>query len=292
MLASGVNRGFGMATQINAAPVIIKRKKIVVAGGHHGGAWKVAYADFVTAMMAFFLLMWLLNATTEKQRKGISDYFNPTIPINRISGGGDGAFSGDSVFAEETLARSGTGALARTSTDQTATTTDTGERQDSGPDQGASDSLAQVEKTLLARSGESATMERLLQHVVTRVTDEGLVIEIFDLVEAPLFEGDTATPTADTRQIAALLAEVLALTTNEIAINGHLRSYPVTLIDNPVWALSADRAQETRKLLETAGLAADRMQRITGYADRKPATADPQAIRNNRIEIILLRRDR
>ena len=78
-----------MAAQGNAAPVIIKRKKVFQGGGHHGGAWKVAYADFVTAMMAFFLLMWLLNATTEKQRKGISDYFNPTIPVNRISGGGD-----------------------------------------------------------------------------------------------------------------------------------------------------------------------------------------------------------
>ena len=74
-----------MAAQTNAAPVIIKRKKVISGGGHHGGAWKVAYADFVTAMMAFFLLMWLLNATTEKQRKGISDYFNPTIPANRIS---------------------------------------------------------------------------------------------------------------------------------------------------------------------------------------------------------------
>ena len=65
-----------MAGQSNAAPVIIKRKKIIQGGGHHGGAWKVAYADFVTAMMAFFMLMWLLNATTEKQRKGIADYFN------------------------------------------------------------------------------------------------------------------------------------------------------------------------------------------------------------------------
>src|SRR6056297_3669847 len=94
----------------NTAPVIIKRKKIVAGGGHHGGAWKVAYADFVTAMMAFFMLMWLLNATTEKQRKGIADYFNPTIPLNRVSGGGDGALGGDSTFTEQTLARTGVGA--------------------------------------------------------------------------------------------------------------------------------------------------------------------------------------
>ena len=79
------------------APIIIKRKKIIAGGGHHGGAWKVAYADFVTAMMAFFMLMWLLNATTEQQRKGIADYFSPTVPINRISGGGDGVSDGFSL---------------------------------------------------------------------------------------------------------------------------------------------------------------------------------------------------
>ena len=85
----------------NLAPVIIKRKKVIVSGGHHGGAWKVAYADFVTAMMAFFMLMWLLTATTEKQRKGLADYFHPTIVVSRVSGGGDGMLSGDSLFSEE-----------------------------------------------------------------------------------------------------------------------------------------------------------------------------------------------
>lgn len=275
-----------MAGPGNGAPVIIKRKKVVAGGGHHGGAWKVAYADFVTAMMAFFLLMWLLNATTEKQRKGISDYFNPTIPVNRISGGGDGAFGGDSVFAEETMAHTGTGAMDR----ETSTATDTGA---SGRGAGGAEAeLEDVEKALLARGGESNTMQQLLRHVVTRVTDEGLVIEIFDLPEAPLFEGESADPAPVTRSIAALLAEVLNLTTNEIAVSGHLRALPVTLIDNPVWDLSADRAQATRGLLETAGLDPARMQRVSGYADRKPAVTEPADPRNNRIEIILLRRDR
>ncbi|MFC3088740.1 flagellar motor protein MotB [Tabrizicola soli] len=275
-----------MAGPGNGAPVIIKRKKVVAGGGHHGGAWKVAYADFVTAMMAFFLLMWLLNATTEKQRKGISDYFNPTIPVNRISGGGDGAFGGDSVFAEETMAHTGTGAMDR----ETSTATDTGV---SGRGAGGAEAeLEDVEKALLARGGESNTMQQLLRHVVTRVTDEGLVIEIFDLPEAPLFEGESADPAPVTRSIAALLAEVLNLTTNEIAVSGHLRALPVTLIDNPVWDLSADRAQATRGLLETAGLDPARMQRVSGYADRKPAVTEPADPRNNRIEIILLRRDR
>ncbi|HLQ17652.1 MAG TPA: flagellar motor protein MotB, partial [Tabrizicola sp.] len=261
-------------------------------GGHHGGAWKVAYADFVTAMMAFFLLMWLLNATTEKQRKGISDYFNPTIPVNRISGGGDGAFGGDSVFAEETMAHTGTGAMDR----KTAASASEGSADGAGTGKSgegkAHSELEDVEKALLARGGESNTMERLLRHVVTRVTDEGLVIEIFDLPDAPLFDGDTAEPTPITRALSQVLAEVLNLTSNEIAVSGHLRAHPVTLIDNPVWDLSTERAQRTREILEDAGIETARMQRVSGFADRKPAVSDPSVERNNRIEVILLRRDR
>ncbi len=281
-----------MAAQSNAAPVIIKRKKVIVGGGHHGGAWKVAYADFVTAMMAFFLLMWLLNATTEKQRKGISDYFNPTIPVNRISGGGDGAFGGNSVFSEETMAHTGTGAMDRK--------TDTASVDQAGEDAGkgvsgegrAQSELQDVEKALLARGGESNTMEQLLRHVVTKVTDEGLVIELFDLPGAPLFLDDTDEPSPVALALADLLSDVLNLTTNEIAVSGHLRAHPVTLIDNPVWDLSSLRAQKTRVILEEAGIDTGRMQRVSGYADRKPAVADPAAERNNRMEIILLRRDR
>ncbi|WP_103257360.1 flagellar motor protein MotB [Tabrizicola aquatica] len=281
-----------MAAPGNAAPVIIKRKKVVAGGGHHGGAWKVAYADFVTAMMAFFLLMWLLNATTEKQRKGISDYFNPTIPVNRISGGGDGAFGGDSVFAEETMAHTGTGAMDRKVAAASADADGESDGEGKGGNGQAESDLEDVEKALLARGGESNTMEQLLRHVVTRVTDEGLVIEIFDLPDAPLFDGETAQPTPVTKAIAGLLAEVLGLTTNEIAVNGHLRAMPVMLVDNPVWDLSSDRAQATRAVLEAAGIDPARMQRVSGYADRKPAVTEPAHLRNNRIEVILLRRNR
>lgn len=282
-----------MAAQSNAAPVIIKRKKVVSGGGHHGGAWKVAYADFVTAMMAFFLLMWLLNATTEKQRKGIADYFNPTIPVNRVSGGGDGAFGGDSIFSENTMAQSGTGASSEHPTEANKARGDTGSTEaDTAAAEVEKQVLAAVEKALTAQGGESMTMERLLRHVVTRVTDEGLVIEIFDLQDTPLFTPETAEPTAITRDIAGLLAEVLALAQNQVALNGYVRTYPVTLIDNPVWELSAERAQTMRLLLEEKGFATARIDRVTGHADRKPLTADPTAIRNNRLEIILLRKDR
>ena len=275
-----------MAGQSNVAPVIIKRKKIIQAAGHHGGAWKVAYADFVTAMMAFFMLMWLLNATTEKQRKGIADYFNPTIPVNRISGGGDGAFGGDSIFSEQTLAKNGTGASnARATSEDKA-------KGDAGQAAQEAKAMAEVQQALTAHGGESMTMERLLRHVVTKVTDQGLVIEIFDTAEESLFTEGTADPSGTTRKLAQLLAQVLALASNQIAVEGHLRSYPITLKQNPTWDLSAQRAQMTRQMIEEAGLSTERMSRITGHADRKPLTADPSAIRNNRIEIILLRKDR
>lgn len=276
-----------MAGQSNAAPVIIKRKKVIQGGGHHGGAWKVAYADFVTAMMAFFLLMWLLGATNEKQRRGLADYFSPSIPISRVSGGGDGAFGGNSVLSEDMLPQNGTGAATQRPTQGNKALGMTPAEQA----QLAAQQVA-VDKALTAFGGESMTMEAALRHVVTKVTDEGLVIEIFDLENAPLFQGNTARPQPILQDVAGMLAEVLALATNSLAVNGHVKSYPITLIDNPAWALSAARAQAMRDLLQTAGLPGTRVQRISGYADRKPVTADPTALRNNRVEVILLRRDR
>ncbi|MDP2084161.1 MAG: flagellar motor protein MotB [Gemmobacter sp.] len=277
-----------MAGQGNAAPVIIKRKKVSGDGGHHGGAWKVAYADFVTAMMAFFLLMWLLNATTEKQRKGIADYFNPTVPVNRVSGGGDGAFGGSSLFSEEVLAQSGTGASAMRPTDERQAMGVTGE-DDAATEQKA---MEELDAALKAVGGESMTMERLLRHVVTRLTDEGLVVEVFDLPDSALFDEGTAEPRQVLRDLSVVVSEVFALAENRVAVQGFVKTYPITLIDNPVWDLSAQRAQSARNLLEQAGTIPARIHRITGFADRKPAVSDPMADRNNRLEFVLLRNHR
>ena len=283
--------GVGMAGQSNAAPVIIKRKKIIKGGGHHGGAWKVAYADFVTAMMAFFMLMWLLGATTEKQRKGIADYFNPTIPINRISGGGDGAFGGDSIFTDNTSAHNGTGQSAATLGDSDQSGGVGGDAVDQ--DKAAQDAeLKRLQSQLEGKGGESQTMESVLSHVVTKVTDEGLVIEMFDVEGTPLFDADTAEPTDMLINIAALLTDVLGVTKNQIAVDGYVHSYPVMMVKNPVWDLSSSRALVVRQMLENKGMSTDRISRVSGHADRKPATADPAAMRNNRIEVVLLRKNR
>ncbi|WP_439124452.1 flagellar motor protein MotB [Marivita sp.] len=274
-----------MATDRNVAPVIIKRKKVIVADGHHGGAWKVAYADFVTAMMAFFMLMWLLNATTEKQRKGIADYFSPTAPISRLSSGSDGMFMGSSVFAADVLPRMGVGAssLHETTGEGSNGSTDSAEN-----DGGQADAFQEVQDVLLGLSGESMVEDQWLRHVVTRVTDEGLVLEFFDTDEEPLFTND-AEPTKLLREIAYAVREASKLLSNEIAIEGHVAKVPVVRINDPAWDWSADRAFQFSDLLTGYGLESDRLRRVTAYGDREPVVDNLMATRNNRIELIYLR---
>ncbi|MEM1287908.1 MAG: flagellar motor protein MotB [Pseudomonadota bacterium] len=278
------------------APIIVKKvKKQVAEGGHHGGAWKVAYADFVTAMMAFFMLMWLLNATTEKQRKGLADYFNPTVPINRISGGGDGIFGGDSLLSEETLAFNGVGASQQSPMEGDAARGEVG--QDSLPGnsdgrQGEDQTPEEVDARLSAWSGESMVSELLARHIVTEVTDEGLIIEIFDLPDRPLFEGETAEPTALLNDIIAAFVPLLADVENEIALQGFTASQPKVRAVNTVWQLSSDRANAVRVMFDGDNFDPKRIQRVTGFADREPNFSNPMDIRNNRIELILLRSER
>jgi len=272
------------------APIIIKRKKVIAGDGHHGGAWKVAYADFVTAMMAFFMLMWLLNATTEQQRKGIADYFSPTIPINRVSGGGSGAFGGDNIFTEESLAQSGTGINQPTIGMNPLRSESDAESDAAEAAQVAA--LRDLEAVLFGQGGESMVSDRALRHIITRLTDEGLVIELYDLPNATLFSPNSAEPTQIAREIGSILASLFRSVNNQVAIKGHLQAKSILAVDNPIWELSMNRASQTRMLLEEGGLDPRRIERITGVGDRNPTVSDATAPRNNRIEIVLLRSDR
>jgi chemotaxis protein MotB len=273
-------------------PIIIKRKKSGAEAGHHGGAWKVAYADFVTAMMAFFLLMWLLNATTEQQKKGLADYFDSRIPISRVSGGGESAFKGDSMTSTQEMSHSG-GGISPLPDGRSASIgpNDEDPSRASREAQAETQALDNVEKTLQAFGGESALADELLEHVRTRVTDEGLVIDVFDTDGAPLFDPDTSKPTPMLRALVGVVAEVSALVSNDIAIAGHVA--PVGSIDpvaeDDAWRLSADRAQTTRRLLAEAGMDPDRFSEVTGRADSDPASSDPGDPANRRVQITLKR---
>jgi chemotaxis protein MotB len=269
------------------APIIIKRKKVIAADGHHGGAWKVAYADFVTAMMAFFMLMWLLNATTEQQRKGLADYFTPTIAIARVSGGGDGAFGGDSMVAANTLPQNGQGGLPSTPTTEASSDGNPG---NIGEDDGANlEDLEEVIEGLVGNGGESLISESAKKHINVRVTDKGLVIELFDLNGDPLFEPDTAKPTETLKELTTVMAELFQLVKNPVTIGAHTRSFAPILIQNPAWSLSAERANQQRLLLLSAGLPEARIEQLIGFGQQKPLELNSMAIENNRLEITLLR---
>jgi len=272
-----------MSNQPNA-PIIIKRKKVTGGDGHHGGAWKVAYADFVTAMMAFFLLMWLLNATTESQRKGLADYFSPTIPVVRVSGGGDGMFGGSDIMEDDVVVQNGMGADGGVPFE--------GDFEAAEAEAAEVASLLDIQTTLLGLGGESLIQQEALRHVVTRLTDEGLIIEVFAREGAPLFKDDGAEPELVLVELTQMFARVFDLVTNPVAVEGHTRSLAVVIADQPLWQISSGRADAVRLLLEGGGLDSERMARMTGHADREPASAQRGSVRNNRIEITLLRTEK
>jgi chemotaxis protein MotB len=326
-----------MAAIGDKRPIIIKRKKVISGGAHHGGAWKVAYADFVTAMMAFFLLMWLLNATSEKQRKGIADYFNPTLPISRNSDGGAGMLAGENLFTEKTLAGSrakgalpkpthredgpplgdevsGPGALPDAIAEQAPdervndnnARADANQSFEAGQESGEATGLSSEEaKAAAADRAEQARLEdvsrqvalamsraedsTLERHFFLRITAEGLVIEIIDADDQPLFASASAVPAPILPILIDVLVPVLGEITNDIAVIGHTDAVPFGNDDYSNWELSADRANAARRLLTRRGLPEARINRVTGKAAVEPLVADRTAPQNRRIAITLLR---
>ena len=261
----------------NARPIIVKKRRKGGEAGHHGGAWKVAYADFVTAMMAFFMLMWLLNATTDKQRKGLADYFSPTVPVARASGGGDGAVGGETLTAATGSVLAGRGGLTETTL------------QGFGEGEAAAEALREA---ILGRGGDSVLEDADRRNVTVRLTDEGLVIELFSLPGRPLFDGDTARPTPLLRRLIATAAPEAARAAEAgVALATHLAELPPPRAERASWGLASERALALRALLVAAGLQERRFARLTGHGDRDPAILPATDLRNDRIEIVLLRPD-
>ena len=268
--------------------------KKVSGDGHHGGAWKVAYADFVTAMMAFFLLMWLLNATTEDQRKGIADYFNPTIPVSPISGGGKGALNGSSVFTEESLAQVGTGGSVSSqgeSDEETKTDTDVdaSETGTTSPGNRETESLSSFEEQLLNQV-EGGDAGELSQHIQMHVTPEGIVIELVDVDGSPLFNAGSTNSSPTMDLLLQAVSQSLALVSNKISIVGHTDAHPFSGRQGySNWELSTDRAHVARRLMIEAGLSADQITEVAGKADTQPLVDDVFAPQNRRISITILK---
>ncbi|WDI31525.1 flagellar motor protein MotB [Hyphococcus flavus] len=270
---------------------------MIAGGGHHGGAWKVAYADFVTAMMAFFLLMWLLNATTEDQRKGLADYFNPSIPISKVSGGGSGALNGSSVFTDEQLSRDGTGAVREYPNSREIPVNGPENSMDAplegkGVDNELGSADAEnLESVQSAIDSESlnAFEGDLAKHIQTRMTPDGLVIELVDADGHPLYNAGSSNPSNTLYELLEVIAPVLATVSNNMAIVGHTDAHAFSTSANYTnWELSTDRALAARRLMIKNGIPLSQIVQVTGKADTEPFSDDPYAPQNRRIAITLL----
>jgi len=262
-------------------PPIIVKKVTVIAGGHHGGAWKVAYADFVTAMMAFFLLMWLLGATTEKQRKGIADYFTPTlVKMKEASAGSNGLLGGSSITdADNYPNRMG----------QTGTKAMTIPRDTTGGPKEGGGKVKRMQETLQKKLEKSETMRRLARQVKMVDTTEGVRIDLVDDAQFAMFRLGTTVLTPEAAELLAAIGQTIAPEAGTLTIRGHTDAVPYRpgeLANN--WSLSAGRAEATRQALMKNGIREDRFRRIEGVADRELLIpASPHDPRNRRISIVV-----
>lgn len=262
------------------APIIVK-KITVVEGGHHGGAWKVAYADFVTAMMAFFLLMWLLGATTEDQRKGLADYFTPTlVKTKEQSAGADGILGGSSLTDVDNYPHAA---------GQTGTKTLTVPRDATGgPKEGAA-KIKRIQDRAQERLAKKEHLKKLMRQVRMVDTTEGIRIDLVDDADFSMFSLGTTVLTSDARDLLSLIGEVVAPEMGEVIVRGHtdsLKYRQSTQVNN--WSLSAGRAEATRQALMRQGVADRRFRRIEGVADTEPLIKDdPSDPRNRRISIVI-----
>ncbi len=287
------------------APIIVK--KIKKAGGHHGGAWKVAYADFVTAMMAFFLLLWLLNVTTDEQRNAISNYFDPTHPkVSEAVSGAGGVMGG--------LSMSPQGAMATTV--QTISTIPTTSVNSRSSQKQAATTKSSVNKSTLEKAKEilrkeeekrfkeaqqqikqaiesDPELKELAKNLIMDMTPEGLRIQVVDSEGKPMFASGSAEMFPYTQKLMDKVAKIITKLPNEVSIRGHTDSVPYGQDAKYTnWELSSDRANSSRRVLLAAGVPLPRINNVVGKADTDHLDVkDPASPRNRRISIILLKEE-
>ena len=290
------------------APIIVKKIIEEGHGGAHGGAWKIALADMMTAMMAFFLLMWLLGATNTDQRKGISDYFKPTaitksvISVNQTSGS-TGLMGGQSIIDETALPLP----AAQTGLMQIVTPRDMTGSKDSEKDHSGESSedekkrisneldqanFEKIQKELNERLSQDKDLAKLKEQVNFVREKEGLRIEVIDKADFSMFGLGTSKFSARSQTLIQEIARSITEMPNKIKVRGHTDSVPYNGTERNNWSLSAERAEVTRQALKAKGVDDARFARIEGVADKEPFNpADGLDPRNRRISITLMYRD-
>jgi chemotaxis protein MotB len=273
-------------------PIIIK-KIYKVEGGHHGGAWKVAYADFVTAMMAFFLLLWLLSSTSEGKLEGIAEYFSPTIGLKDALG--IGFKGGRTDVLEKGTKRENTSKPSIIS-GQPPQGIKIGEPKPKAliespeGEQMLFDKTASAINQALADDGELRTLG---ENVMMEQKPEGLSVQLMDSDKEPMFYAGGARLTATGERMLAKITQVIANVPNHISITGHTDAAPFTRMRYYTnWELSSDRANSARRFMIESGLNPEQVGKIQGRAAKELLFLDsPTDPKNRRIEIILLKGD-
>lgn len=304
-------------------PIIIIKKVIDDDhDDHHGGAWKVAYADFVTAMMAFFLLMWILSSVEEKKLEGLADFFTPTISIQ--SGlGGDGPLDGVTIGDPGTLSSSNSPAntvaipdIGKTdpvdiddpekNSPETEQQTSETENMVAAHEEAVQthedlkkalktkdeESFEELEQKIVQAMNEVPDLKPLIPNVIFDKTDEGLRIQIIDQDGRTMFKSGSARIEGRTKALMQLVGASIAQLPNKVIISGHTDAVPYSNEGGETgygnWELSADRANSTRRIFLTSGIERQRIARVSGLADTEPLKPeDPTDASNRRISVVL-----
>jgi chemotaxis protein MotB len=267
--------------------IIIKRVK-KVAGGHHGGAWKVAYADFVTAMMAFFLLLWLLSVTTNVQKQRIADYFSPTDPrISSSENGSGGVLGGTTVSPDGAKTDDAVAPDAGKSEEEEKKD----QEQNAATDKSDEKNFKETQENLRQSIESVPELQEYMPNLLIDMTPEGLRIQIIDTANRPMFEKGSAVPLPQTVKLISMITNVLRPLPNKISVRGHTDSLAYGKDASYTnWELSADRANASRRIMLGAGLDATRVENVQGKADRELLdTTDPTSPKNRRISLIVLK---
>jgi chemotaxis protein MotB len=270
------------------APIIVKRIK-KVTGGHHGGAWKIAYADFVTAMMAFFLLMWLLGSTTKGDLAGIADYFNTPLKVAMQGGSGSGDSSsvikggGTDLTRKAGQVKKGETEAEKKSYNLKAAQAEMERRE--------AEKLKQLKKNLEKAIEANPTLKQFKRQLLIDITSEGLRIQIVDEQNRPMFNLASAELQPYTKIILREIGKVLNDVENRISLSGHTDAVQYANAGRGYsnWELSADRANASRRELIVGGMEDAKILRVVGLASSVPfKEAKPTDPVNRRISIIVL----
>ena len=283
-------------------PIVIKKVKKILGAGHHGGAWKVAYADFVTAMMAFFLLMWLINTTSPEQMRGIADYFAPASVSESTSGSG-GILAGTALGDQGVKSDGSMSVIQQLAPEAPQDAQEAGKSQKTG-DAGGSSAADALEKAAAKKESDEfqsaaeslkqamqdlPELAELSKQVLVDQTPEGLRIQLVDQEGRSMFEPGSSKPNDRARLLLRAVAKVVNQLHNRVTISGHT-SASVGKGTSDDWALSSARANASRGVLEEAGVEADRIYQVAGKANSDPLFPDdPTLAGNRRIAIVLLR---